>query len=194
MDEASLPAAEVGAAVAQIMADPATARAALQYGSTQGLPALREKVLAHTCLADGVSPADVNLTADDVVITTGSQQLLYMLGELLLNPGDIVITEAPSYFVYHGILGSLGIRTLTVPMDEQGMNTDALEELRMPADRTVGVGDAENDHAFLRHCGVAVAVANALPSVKAAADLGRPLHSRYANEMSWSLSGTERMR
>ena len=54
--------------------------------------------------------------ADDIVITTGSQQLLYMLGELLLDPGDIVITEAPSYFVYHGILGSLGLNTLTVPM------------------------------------------------------------------------------
>ncbi|MFO0847507.1 MAG: HAD family hydrolase [Gemmataceae bacterium] len=47
----------------------------------------------------------------------------------------------------------------------------ALEELGIPADRTVGVGDAENDHAFLRLCGVAVAVANALPAVKAAADL-----------------------
>lgn len=47
----------------------------------------------------------------------------------------------------------------------------ALEELGVPADRTVGVGDAENDHAFLRLCGVAVAVANALPAVKAAADL-----------------------
>jgi hydroxymethylpyrimidine pyrophosphatase-like HAD family hydrolase len=48
---------------------------------------------------------------------------------------------------------------------------EALEELGIPAGRTIGVGDAENDHAFLRHCGVAVAVANALPSVKAAADL-----------------------
>ncbi len=47
----------------------------------------------------------------------------------------------------------------------------ALEELGVPAGRTIGVGDAENDHAFLRHCGVAVAVANALPSLKAVADL-----------------------
>jgi hydroxymethylpyrimidine pyrophosphatase-like HAD family hydrolase len=47
----------------------------------------------------------------------------------------------------------------------------ALEELGIPAERVVGVGDAENDHAFLRMCGLAVAVANALPAVKAAADL-----------------------
>jgi hydroxymethylpyrimidine pyrophosphatase-like HAD family hydrolase len=47
----------------------------------------------------------------------------------------------------------------------------ALEELNVPAERTVGVGDAENDHAFLRRCGLSVAVANALPAVKADADL-----------------------
>jgi hydroxymethylpyrimidine pyrophosphatase-like HAD family hydrolase len=47
----------------------------------------------------------------------------------------------------------------------------ALQELGVPAERTVGIGDAENDHAFLRLCGVSVAVANALPAVKADADL-----------------------
>jgi hydroxymethylpyrimidine pyrophosphatase-like HAD family hydrolase len=47
----------------------------------------------------------------------------------------------------------------------------ALGELNVPAARTVAVGDAENDHAFMRECGVAVAVANALPEVKAEADL-----------------------
>jgi hydroxymethylpyrimidine pyrophosphatase-like HAD family hydrolase len=47
----------------------------------------------------------------------------------------------------------------------------ALEELGITHDRVVGVGDAENDHAFLQLCGVSVAVANALPAVKAAADL-----------------------
>src|SRR5439155_23656984 len=47
----------------------------------------------------------------------------------------------------------------------------ALEELGVKPEQTVGVGDAENDHALLRLCGVAVAVANALPALKAAADL-----------------------
>ncbi len=129
VDEASLPAADVAAAVADIMADPATARAALQYGSTRGLPALRERVLNHVCRADGVFPADLNLTPDDVVLTTGSQQLLYLLGEALLDPGDIVITEAPSYFVYHSLLQSKGVRVLTVPMDAGGMDLAALEAL-----------------------------------------------------------------
>src|SRR3954468_15549611 len=90
VDEGSFPAADVGAAVGAIMADPAESRAALQYGSTQGLPRLRELVLNHLCAADGVKPAELNLTPADVVITTGSQQLLYLLGELLFDPGDIV--------------------------------------------------------------------------------------------------------
>jgi 2-aminoadipate transaminase len=65
----------------------------------------------------------------DVVLTTGSQQMLYLLGEVLFEPGDIVISEAPSYFVYHDCLKSHGAQVLSVPMDDGGMNIDALTEL-----------------------------------------------------------------
>ncbi len=129
VDEESFPTGEAAAAFAEVMAETASARAALQYGSTQGLPQLREQVLGHVCTADGVNPADVNRSVADVCITTGSQQLLYLLGEVLFDAGDIVITEAPSYFVYHSLLQSHGARVLTVPMDEHGMRTDALESL-----------------------------------------------------------------
>jgi 2-aminoadipate transaminase len=129
VDGESFPADEVRAAADAILRDPRSAQAALQYGTTQGYLPLREKILANALRLDSLSPSDTVLTTDDVVVTTGSQQLLYLLGELLFDPGDIVITEAPSYFVYHGILASLGVRTLTVPMDEDGMLTDALEEL-----------------------------------------------------------------
>ncbi len=136
VDEASLPAADVGRAVADLMADPVAARAALQYGSTQGYLPLREKVLAHVCRADGVTSADLNLSVEDVVVTTGSQQLLYLLGEALFDEGDIVITEAPSYFVYHSSLGSHGVRVLPVPMDAGGMNLDALADLLARLEKT----------------------------------------------------------
>ncbi len=136
VDEASLPCEEVAVAVAAIMADPATGRAALQYGSTQGLTSLREKVLDLVCTADGVRPSDIGLSPDRVVLTTGSQQLLYLLGEVLFDPGDIVITEAPSYFVYHSLLQSKGARVLAVPMDDRGMDMDALESLLIRLDRT----------------------------------------------------------
>jgi 2-aminoadipate transaminase len=129
VDPESLPADEVRTIANDLLGNPRSAQAALQCGTTQGYGPLRDKIFRHVLALDELTPSDVSFSADDVVVTTGSQQLLYMLGELFLNPGDIVITEAPSYFVYHGILGSLGIRTLTVPMDEQGMNTNALEEL-----------------------------------------------------------------
>src|SRR5262249_960774 len=136
VDYGSLPADEVRDALDHILTRPESARAALQYGTTQGYIPLREKLLDRSLALDDVSAADVLLTVDDVVLTTGSQHPLYLLGELLLNPGDLVITEAPSYFVYQGTLNSLGARTLTVPMDEHGMNTDALEELLTRLERS----------------------------------------------------------
>ena len=130
VDEGSLPAAEVAAAVASIMANPVSAKAALQYGSTQGLLSLRGRVVQHVCTADGVKPSDIAVSADDVVLTTGSQQMLYLLGETLFNEGDIVICEAPSYFVYHDCLKSHGAKVYSVPMDDPGgMNLDELDDL-----------------------------------------------------------------
>jgi 2-aminoadipate transaminase len=92
--------------------------------------------LARQTSLDGVTGQKSSLTADDVVITTGSQQLLYLLSELLLNPGDIVITEAPSYFAYQGTLNSKGVRTLAVPIDEDGLDTDKLEGMLVHLERT----------------------------------------------------------
>jgi 2-aminoadipate transaminase len=136
VDAASLPGAEVAEATAALLGNPDSARAALQYGTTQGLLPFRRQLVARTAALDGMTPEELNLTAGDVVITTGSQQLLYLLGEALLDPGDLVITEAPSYFVYQGTLNSLGVRTLSVPMDEHGLNTDALAELLARLERT----------------------------------------------------------
>ena len=136
VDESSFPTADLADATASILNDPESARIALQYGSTQGLPALREQILQMVCTTDGVRPAELNLSAKDVVLTTGSQQLLYLLGEALFDPGDIVICEAPSYFVYHGVLQTRGVKTLAVPMDEGGMDVDALEVLLARLDKS----------------------------------------------------------
>jgi 2-aminoadipate transaminase len=136
VDYGSLPAGEVEETIREILSQPDSARAALQYGTTQGYAPLRELLLRRLCGLDGVTPTDLNLTPNNVVVTTGSQQLLYLLGETLLDPGDIVITEAPSYFVYQGTLASLGARTLSVPMDDEGMRTDLLEQLLDRLDHT----------------------------------------------------------
>jgi len=136
VDPESLPAVETAEAFERIARRPARARAALQYGTTQGLISLREKLLERTAALDGITPREISLSAEEVVVTTGSQQLLYLISQVLLDPGDIVLTEAPSYFVYQGTLSSLGVRTLSVPMDEQGMNTDALEEVLTRLEKT----------------------------------------------------------
>lgn len=136
VDAESLPADDTRVILDAILSDEQTAREALQYGTTQGHGPLREKILAHCLQLDGVKASDVALGVDDVIVTTGSQQLLYLLGEALFDPGDIVITEAPSYFVYHGCLNSLGVRTMSVPMDAEGMDTHALEELLLRLEKT----------------------------------------------------------
>jgi hydroxymethylpyrimidine pyrophosphatase-like HAD family hydrolase len=72
---------------------------------------------------------------------------------------------------WHVIFNKGSVMILPASVTKATGLAEALEELGVPAGRTIGIGDAENDHAFLRLCGVAVAVANALPAVKAAADL-----------------------
>jgi 2-aminoadipate transaminase len=140
VDEDSLPAEKTASAFADLLGRPESARAALQYGSTQGHPPLRDKLLDRLAAADGTTPTGLGLCTDDVVITTGSQQLLYMIAELLLDPGDIVVTEAPSYFVYHAALAGRGAEILPVPMDADGLDTDALEASLEELDRTGRLG------------------------------------------------------
>jgi 3-deoxy-D-manno-octulosonate 8-phosphate phosphatase KdsC-like HAD superfamily phosphatase len=72
---------------------------------------------------------------------------------------------------WHVIFNKGSVMALPTGVTKATGLAPALDELGVTAGQTVGVGDAENDHAFLRLCGVSVAVANALPAVKAAADL-----------------------
>ena len=75
-----------------------------------------------------------------MIVTTGSQQMLALLSDVLLDPGDVVLTEAPTYFVYQGVLQGAGARVLSVPMDEQGMDADALESLLRRLERSGELG------------------------------------------------------
>ena len=75
---------------------------------------LREAILKHLEQLDGLPAASLSLSANDIIITTGSQQSLYIIGDVLLNPGDIVIAESPSYFVYTGALASSPLSSLSL--------------------------------------------------------------------------------
>jgi 2-aminoadipate transaminase len=129
VDPVTLPADETLAITTRLLSDKARAREVLQYGTTVGHRGLREEIVKHIETLEGKSASSMSITADSVVVGTGSQQLLYILADILLDPNDIVIIEAPSYFVYTGALSSFGAKILSVPMDRDGMVVDELEKL-----------------------------------------------------------------
>jgi 2-aminoadipate transaminase len=95
---------------------------ALQYGPTEGYGPLRELVARH------MRRYAIEVGRDNVLITSGSQQGLDLAGKLLINPGDHVVTEDPTYLGALQAFTSYQARYLTVPIDDDGMRVDRLEE------------------------------------------------------------------
>jgi 2-aminoadipate transaminase len=126
VDQQSLPAEETRQALEALFADPAETRRALQYGTTPGYPPLREALLHLTRAADGAALDDV--TIDQLVLTAGSNQLLHLVVESLLDPGDIVLCASPTYLVFLGTLSNIGGRGIGVASDEDGLIPEALKE------------------------------------------------------------------
>jgi 2-aminoadipate transaminase len=98
---------------------------ALQYGPTEGYPPLRDLLVRH------MRRYGIKVTADNVLITSGSQQALDLVGKILINPGDHVLTEEPTFLGALQAFTSYEARYLSVPIDEEGLRVDLLEaELR----------------------------------------------------------------
>jgi DNA-binding transcriptional MocR family regulator len=95
---------------------------ALQYGSGQGDPQLRERICEVMALEGIAAPAQ------DVVITVGSQQALDLVTRIFCDPGDVVLCEAPSYVGALGVFASYECEVVQVPMDEGGLVPAALAE------------------------------------------------------------------
>jgi len=95
---------------------------ALQYGATEGYKPLREMIARHT------NRLGIEITPENILITSGSQQALDLLGKILINPGDRILVESPTYLGALQAWAGYGAEYVTVPMDENGMITDALEE------------------------------------------------------------------
>lgn len=126
-DNESLPVKEVRESLEEILRSPKTAQPTLQYGTTPGDAALRELTARHLRRLDGQSGAGRAYSPDRMIITNGSQQMLYMVSEALCDPGDIVLVEDPSYFVYLGILQSHGVRARGIRMEKDGLDLGRLE-------------------------------------------------------------------
>ena len=102
---------------------------ALQYTASEGLPELRALVAARLT-ADGMPCA-----ADDVLITQGGQQGLDLTAKLFIDRGDVIVTERPTFLGALIAFNPCEPEYRSVPMDEEGMDTDALEEVLRTTER-----------------------------------------------------------
>ena len=95
---------------------------ALQYGTTEGYLPLREFIAQQT-IRQGI-----HVTPDNILITSGSQQALDLLGKIFVDPGNHILVESPTYLGALQAWSMYGAEYVTVPSDDDGMQTDALEE------------------------------------------------------------------
>ncbi|MCE1253388.1 MAG: PLP-dependent aminotransferase family protein [Anaerolineae bacterium] len=114
------PREEVSAATERVLKNPELANQALQYGTTEGLPALREWI------ASFMSKDGLEVNPDNVLITSGSQQALDLLGKIFIDENDYIVVENPTYLGALQAWAPYGAEYATVPMDQDGMITDAL--------------------------------------------------------------------
>jgi 2-aminoadipate transaminase len=95
---------------------------ALQYGTTEGYQALREMI------ARNIARYGILATAANVLITSGSQQALDLIGKLLINRGDRVLVEAPTYLGALQAFNVYGAQYVSVPINIDGLLTEHLDE------------------------------------------------------------------
>jgi 2-aminoadipate transaminase len=122
-----LPAAELfdveGIRAATLAALDAAPGVALQYGMTEGQPALREALAAH------LAGKGIEADADALLVTTGSQQGLDLVGRALLDEGDTVVVERPAYLAALQALGLNAPRWASIGVDADGGRVEDLEAL-----------------------------------------------------------------
>lgn len=95
---------------------------ALQYSATEGYEPLREMIARHT------SRYGIKAKTENVLITSGSQQALDLIGKLLINPGDRVLVEAPTYLGALQAFSVYGAEYTSVESDQDGLRTEFLED------------------------------------------------------------------
>ena len=120
-DTSTFPPATFAAQMTRIAQE--SAAEALQYGPTEGFDETKAAV-RMVMEAEGMSPEP-----EDIIVTTGGQQALDLIAKTLVDPGDVVVCEAPTYPGAVPVFCSYEAETHQVPMDDDGMRVDQLEEL-----------------------------------------------------------------
>jgi 2-aminoadipate transaminase len=117
---AALPLDAVGSMIGQLIAE--HGEVALQYCTAQGDAGLRERICNVMALEQ------VRAHPDEIVVTVGSQQALDLLARIFIDPGDVILAEAPSYVGALGAFASYQAAVVHVAMDEHGLIPAALDE------------------------------------------------------------------
>jgi len=116
------------AAVAQRIASESCAKA-LQYGPTEGLEETKE------CIAEVMGAEGMRVDAEDVLVTTGGQQVIDLVTKTLIDPGDVVVAEGPTYPGAASVFTSYQADVVQIDMDSDGMRVDLLEDALDQLDR-----------------------------------------------------------
>ncbi len=95
---------------------------ALQYGATEGYTPLREWIVEY------MSRYGIEAAVDNILITSGSQQALDLIGKVMINPGDLILTEKPTYLGALQAWRAYQAEFTSVPIDDEGIRIDMLEE------------------------------------------------------------------
>lgn len=95
---------------------------ALQYSTTEGYRPLREMIARHT------ARYGIVVSAENILITSGSQQALDLIGKVFINPGDRILVEKPTYLGALQAWNTYQAEYITVPLDDDGIQTEGLEE------------------------------------------------------------------
>jgi DNA-binding transcriptional MocR family regulator len=132
----ALPAQDVLEVATEVVRD--LGPTALQYGGGQGQLALRERA------AMLMSEEGVDADPDDVVITTGAQQALDLLGKIFIDPGDTIAVEAPAYVGALTAFAAYQPRFLTIELDDEGMIVEQLERAIVRGERPTFVYTVPN--------------------------------------------------
>ena len=98
--------------------------AALQYGATEGYQPLREQLAAFMA-----SKGARDVAPEQLIVTTGSQQALDLLGKTMISPGDKVIVEGPTFLATIQCFRLYGAEVISAPVDSDGVKVDVLEQL-----------------------------------------------------------------
>ncbi len=98
-------------------------REAMQYGASRGVTELRELITKRVKEREGIDSK-----VENVMVTTGSEQVLDLVGKAFIDEGDEVLVEDPTYLCALDVYRSYGAKFVSVPQDDQGLRVDALEE------------------------------------------------------------------